>query len=501
MTDFMSLKSGTDVRGVAAEGTEKAITLTDYAVERISAGFVRWLSNKCNKPIKELTIAIGHDCRVSAQRIKNAVIRGFASEGCAIVDCGLSSTPSMFMITVEKEVNGSVQITASHHPFEMNGLKFFSKDGGLQGSDITEILKMCENGIEINNAQPNVTQMDFMSEYSALLRRKICEGIGVTNEQDALKGFKIAVDAGNGVGGFYAEKVLAPLGADISGSVYLEPDGMFPNHIPNPENKKAMESICKAVTDSKSDLGLIFDTDVDRAGCVDSNGNEINRNRLIALASVIALEKHPGSTVVTDSVTSIGLKNFIESIGGKHYRYKRGYRNVINKAIELTQNGEMAPLAIETSGHAAFIDNYFLDDGAYLMTETIILFAKLKQQGKNLEQLISSLEEPVESAELRLGITQKDFRSYGERVINDLENFAKQRNGWSIADDNREGIRIFSAEGDGWLLLRLSVHDPVMPLNIESDKTGGCKIMANELYEFLKLQDSLILDSVKNFIE
>ncbi len=501
MTDFLALKSGTDVRGVAAEGTGKEITLTDYAVERISASFVRWLSVKCGKSAKDLTVAVGHDCRVSAERIKNAVIKGFASVGCHIVDCSLSSTPSMFMITVEKEVDGSVQITASHHPFEMNGLKFFSKEGGLQGDDITDILTACEKGIEITENAADIEELDFMSEYAALLRRRICEGVGAADEASALKGFKIAVDAGNGVGGFYAKDVLAPLGADISGSVFLEPDGMFPNHIPNPENKKAMESISSAVLESKSDLGLIFDTDVDRAGCVDANGKEINRNRLIALASVIALENHPKTTVVTDSVTSTGLKKFIEGLGGKHYRYKRGYRNVINKAIELTNSGETAPLAIETSGHAAFIDNYFLDDGAYLMTETVILFAKLKRENKTFEDIIGSLEEPVESVELRLNITDKDFRRYGEGVIDTLEEFAKSRTGWTVADDNREGLRVFSKDGKGWFLLRLSVHDPVMPLNIESDVSGGCKIMANELYEFLKTQTSLVLESVENFIK
>ena len=120
------------------------------------------------------------------------------------------------------------------------------------------------------------------------------------------------MDAGNGAGGFYAQKVLAVLGADISGSQFLQPDGRFPNHIPNPEDKQAMKSACDATVRAGADMGVIFDTDVDRAGCVDSNGREINRNRLIALASVIALEENEGGTIVTDSITSSGLKIFIE---------------------------------------------------------------------------------------------------------------------------------------------------------------------------------------------
>ncbi|UKI23693.1 MAG: hypothetical protein L6V88_04640 [Anaerotruncus sp.] len=105
---------------------------------------------------------------------------------------------------------------------------------------------------------------------------------------------------------------MEPLGANVSGSQFTEPNGMFPNHIPNPENSVAIASACEMVKKSKSDFGLIFDTDADRMGCVDSSGREINRNRLVALASVIALEGNPGGTVVTDSLTSDGLREFIE---------------------------------------------------------------------------------------------------------------------------------------------------------------------------------------------
>ena len=108
-----------------------------------------------------------------------------------------------------------------------------------------------------------------MSEYAEDLRLQIANGVGKSVEDLPLKGFHIVVDAGNGAGGFYATKVLQPLGADVSGSVFLEPDGYFPNHIPNPEDAVAMASIQKAVVDNHADLGVIFDTDVDRAGCVD----------------------------------------------------------------------------------------------------------------------------------------------------------------------------------------------------------------------------------------
>lgn len=333
-----------------------------------------------------------------------------------------------------------------------------------------------------------------MTDYAKELCEKIKKEVNAEDYEHPLKGFKIVVDAGNGAGGFYADKVLTVLGADTTGSRYLDPDGMFPNHIPNPENAEAMASICEAVRENNADLGVIFDTDVDRGGAVDAKGNEINRNRLVAVAAAIALEGNIGGTIVTDSITSSGLKEFIENdLGGKHYRYRRGYKNVIDKALELNSQGINCPLAIETSGHAAMRENYFLDDGAYLCTKIIIKAAQLRKQGKELDELTASLKEPLESREIRFKIREKDFRACGEKIIADLTSFAEAKDGWNVADDNREGIRVSFDEsnGNGWFLLRLSVHDPIMPLNVESDSEGGVDIILNKLYEFLNTTSGL----------
>lgn len=492
-----ALKSGTDVRGTAV-GENADLTID--AVSKITSAFVSFTSEKLGKSPENMTVSVGHDPRISSESIKNEVIKVLLSYGVHVLDCSLSSTPAMFMTTVKLECDAAVQITASHHPYDKNGLKFFTRDGGFESEDIVKILNIAENIPPYGAKKGALEKVDFMSEYSTALCDMIKKGVNATDYEHPLKGFKIAVDAGNGAGGFYAYKVLEPLGADVSGSRYLDPDGMFPNHIPNPENKKAMDSISEAVTQSKSDLGVIFDTDVDRAACVDSDGREINRNRLIALASVIALENNPGGTIVTDSVTSGGLKEFIEkTLGGVHHRFKRGYKNVINEAIRLNNEGVNCPLAIETSGHAALRENYFLDDGAYLITKIIILTAKLRSEGKTLNSLISSLKEPKEEAEYRFKILDPDFKAYGNDVIDSLFEYAKSREGWRVADDNREGIRISldNEHGNGWMLLRLSVHDPILPFNIESDSIGGAEKILNEFKPFISRFDKLDIGSIK----
>ena len=490
--DYSSLKSGTDIRGIASNLGGKEVNLTNEAVYDITAAFISWYVNKFEVKPSKLLIAVGHDSRITGEEIAKHVKQAIINAGATVIDCGLASTPAMFMTTVDMHTDAAIQITASHHPFDRNGLKFFTRDGGLDSPELSEVVEIANRGEEIiSNCAGVSVEVNFMAIYAARLRRMICEAVGKSEEDKPLSGYKIVVDAGNGAGGFYAKRVLEPLGADVTGSQFLEPDGMFPNHIPNPENKQAMESICKAVKENNADLGLIFDTDVDRAGCVGSDGEEINRNRLIALASYIATGGRKGAYIVTDSVTSDGLKKFIENdIGGVHYRYRRGYKNVINKAIELTNEGKDCPLAIETSGHAALKENYFLDDGAYLVTKIVIELAK----GTDINKLLETLDMPKEEKEIRFNILATDFKAYGMKVIEELENYAKTVPNYKIAGDNREGIRV-STE-NGWFLLRLSVHDPVMPMNFESDVVGGVEKDINDLRDFFSKFTELDISSM-----
>ncbi len=494
MQDMLKFKSGTDVRGVAVgESDGKLAFLSDEAVHNIVFGFVKFLGKK------ELKIAVGHDCRVSAQRLKTAVIGALVDSGVTVIDCGLSSTPAMFMTNVELSCDAAIQLTASHHPWDKNGLKFFVGKSGIDSKQLTEILTNAQNPSVPECKKGTVEKVDFMPRYAEILRGIIIKGTG---EEKPLKGLKIAVDAGNGVGGFYAGQVLAPLGADVSGSRFLEPDGMFPNHIPNPENKQAMQAISEAVVESKSDLGLIFDTDVDRAACVDSKGKEIARNRLVALAAAIALEGNDGGTIVTDSIVSDGLIDFINNnLGGVILPFKRGYKNVIDKQIELNNSGMNCPLAIETSGHAAFRDNFYLDDGAYLAARIVIKLVELRKQGETLESLFASLEEAEEEKEIRLKIKVEDFRSYGEKFIEELREFADESEFWSVVPNTYEGVRINvdSASGNGWLLARLSVHDPVIPVNFESRSKGGTLGVAKILLEFAKKYPELDCSALEEY--
>ncbi|MBR3721732.1 MAG: phosphomannomutase/phosphoglucomutase [Selenomonadaceae bacterium] len=514
LKDFFKLQNGSDIRGVAVPSENSIATLLPEIVFAVTSAFVTFLSWKLKKPTKHLSVAVGHDSRISAAALKKAALAAVSSQKSFPLDAELASTPAMFMATKFDAINadGGIMLTASHLPADRNGIKFFTKDGGLEKEDIKEILKLAA----YDDSDPNFSDMErtltfekygnakktiedfdvdsvskipLMEIYTRSLREKIISEI---EDYEPLKGLHIVVDAGNGAGGFFAKKVLSPLGADISGSIFLDPDGNFPNHIPNPENEEAIVSIQNAVKTSDADLGIIFDTDVDRMSAVLKGGKTVNRNALIAMMSAIVAKDYPESVIVTDSVTSDELSDFLKKIGLKHLRYKRGYKNVINKCKELNENGEISPLAIETSGHGALSENYFLDDGAYLAVKLIIAAARERHFKRELADLIKDLKYPKEEREIRIKINAEDFKTYGDNIIKTLFEDVKEA-GLSVDDMCYEGIRVKFEYG--FFLLRMSLHDPLLVLNIESRKEGGGGEIFDKVKQLLNKFDKL--DEVK----
>lgn len=481
------LQNGSDIRGIAIATDEYAVKLTPQATKEIVRGLIHWLTQnqELSTLYKEgkLTIGIGRDSRLSGPDLADAFIEEAVGLGVQVIDFGMATTPALFMSTQYPQFacHAGVMITASHLPYYFNGLKIFSQNGGAEHEDIDYILSHTEAFPALSLG--SLTHADLITPYAQDLVDKIrtaCDG-----QDKPLTGLNIIVDAGNGAGGFFAEKVLAELGADTTGSQFLEPNGTFPNHVPNPDNKEAMESIRQAVLKQGADLGIIFDTDVDRAALVTKSGQILNRNNLIAVLAQITLSKHPGTSIVTNSPTSEHLKDFIESLGGKQIRHISGYRNVINRAIAANQAGVDCQLAIETSGHAAFKENYFLDDGTYVAAKILMLLPQLQKDGKSLDDLIAQLKQPLETQEVRFKLEVEDYRALGEQVIADLQ--ATSIAGFIFNPENEEGVRfdVTAPYGDGWFLLRMSLHEPLLVLQIENDQAGYMPSILKRLSEFL----------------
>ncbi len=245
-----------------------------------------------------------------------------------------------------------------------------------------------------------------------------------------------------------------------------------------------------------ADLGLIFDTDVDRMSAVLSDGTPINRDSIIAMIAAILAPDYPGSTIITDSVTSDRLTDFLENqLGLKHLPYMRGYKNVINKCKELNAKGIVSPLAMETSGHGCLKENYYLDDGAYLAVKLVIAVAKAKREGKTIDHFISGLSTEYADREVRFPILTEDFHSYGSRVLQSSRPELLS-SGFELPTAY-EGVRIrFSGVCTGWMLLRASLHDPVMVLNLEGQTVRDLEIITGIAQSLVEDFDKLDLSAL-----
>ena len=335
-----------------------------------------------------------------------------------------------------------------------------------------------------------------MPYYKETLKQAIGREVDPNpNPAKPLSNLNIVVNAGNGAGSFFGE-LLTELGANVSGSLYLSPDGQFPDTfgVPNPEKKEMVEETIRACEACNADIGVLFDTDADRAGFVlprsiDGNGvcssyEPLNKNRLIALLSVIFSTTTPGSTIVTDSTTSEGLTTFIEdTLGLKHFRYLRGYANVINKAKEMLGS----EMAIETSGHCALRENGWTDDGTYTAVKIIALLANSKGKGSLLD-LISELEEMQFVEEFRIKAKDGSLETTTdvfESVARSLKEMCRDEKHWTLDEENLEGVRVRLSSG-GFFMLRQSLHDPVMSIQVESvSEEFACSVVLSPLLEML----------------
>lgn len=491
MVDYLELRHGANVRGIATALTEdQPIDLTEEVVSNIAKAFCVWLVSHTGK-IK-VSVAIGYDARLSSPILCEAAASAILSIGHDVIVTDLSTAPSMSALLqddawkAQYPCDGAIMITGGNLPAEYNGLKFFFGDSSLTAEAVESMLAFADT--YHYTEPPAIGQRVETSYMDAYAERFVTMIREATKEELPLLNKKIVVDAGNGVGGFFVEKVLVPLGADTSGSQYLEPDGTFPHYVPNPENNEIIASLSKAVLDAKADLGILFSADGEGIGLVDQDGSAINRNRFVALLSAIVLAEKPG-TIVTDSITSDGIAKFINTRGGKHHRFMRGYQNVIDEARRLNGWGEYTPLAIETSGHAAMLENNFHNDSTYLLARLLIAYVAAANNKQTLSDLIADLEQPVETLEARVLIPNTaSVALNATRAICEYEAYALRTSYTTPAENNHEGCRVNYDEkhGNGWAMLRTSSHENDLLVLIESASEHGAIKMAKDLYYFLR---------------
>lgn len=418
-----------DIRGIARDD------LTDENVTLLGKGIGSFLRRQGAR-----SLVIGRDVRLSSPRIRNALIDGLLSTGVDVIDVGVTLTPVQYFAILHTDADGGVMITGSHNPIEYNGLKI-SKKGvvPVYGEQIQQIREIIEKQ-DFETGTGELTERDVKSDYVNTIKSKL----------DFKRNLKIVIDAGNGTGGLIAPQLWREMGCDVV-ELYCEPDGNFPNHLPDPTVLKYVVDLQKEVLEVGADLGIGYDGDSDRVGIIDETGRMIYADRLLAILSQEVLQRNPNSDIVFDVKCSQALPEMIEKHGGNPVMWKTGHSLLKAKMKELR-----APLAGEMSGHIFYADDYFGFDDAIYVSGRLLQF--LSQTDRKLSEIVDDIPSFESTPEIRVEATDEDKFD----IVKDLVAYFKRDN--EVIDI--DGARVLF--GDGWGLVRASNTQPVLVLRFEA---------------------------------
>jgi phosphoglucomutase len=488
--NYKKLQHLSDIRGIYKnDGSDNENFLNSDKISKIISSFIFWLTEKNYLPISSLSIVIGNDTRKTSEEIKNIVINTLSVLECNIFDCGIIPTPALqyYIIDENQNIDAGIMITASHLPEEYNGFKFFTKKGSIEIDDLSIIIEKAVS-ITINKSKnnPKLSKVNIFDSYknriANYLKNKINDH---SNFEKPLTGLKIIVDASNGTASFFPQ-LLNDLGADASNSYNIENSNL--NLLSNSFNEIALKSLKDKLLKNNAHLGIIFDADMDKAFFVNPGEPEISGNCLVAVVSAIILEEYPKSTIVTDSITSDAITEFIHNSKGFHHRFKRGYRRIINEAKRLNKDNIDCMVAIETSGHSAFYENNFIDDAAFLASKLIVKLAQNKNSNLNIfQKYTQGLILPKINKEYRLKINAPNYDKESAKIMITVKNFCENVPGWKVNLNNFEGVRISANKyfGDGWMHIRLSLHEQCLVIHTESNSENGLKMLISRIYKLL----------------
>lgn len=404
-----------------------------------------------NKGVKTMTI--GRDCRLTSEKYQNAITKGITSTGIDVIDIGLCATPILYFSIRYLKTDGGVMVTGSHNPPEFNGFKICVGPDTIYGEEIQNLRKIME-GSNYLSGQGRVSERDVTKPYHDY----IFENVKVR------AGFNIVLDAGNGVGGFFAIPLFERFKCTVT-PLYCDMDGRFPNHFPDPTVEENLARLIHLVNEKKADAGIAYDGDADRIGIITDRGEIIWGDEILILFSRFILKENPGAAIIGEVKCSQNLYDDIEKNGGRAIMWKAGHSLIKGKMKE-----EKALLAGEMSGHMFFADRYYgYDDAIYASARLLEILSK---SGKKLSEILSDVPESFNTPEIRVDCPD----NIKFQVVEKVKNYFQKD--YEIIDI--DGVRV--KFDNGWGLVRASNTQPVLVLRFESSTKDG-------------------LNSIKSFVE
>ena len=427
-----------DIRGIfEKELNEQSVKLIGY-----------YLGQKIDG---DKVVSIGYDARSHSPILRDYLTSGLNAAGCKVLDMGMVATPvNYFSNYIDFDgitTYASVMITGSHNPSEYNGFKMTLNKSPFFGSDIYALGdEIIDNQDKVIPDDTSKTDIDVKTPYINYMVEQFAD----------LKNFpkKIVIDGGNGVADTVISDIFDALNFDYEG-LYLEPDGTFPNHHPDPSEEKNLVDV-KAALEKSGDIAFAYDGDADRIAVLTHKHNI--KGDQMALLYALKMDK---PTVIGEVKCSQVMYDELERRGAKAIMYKTGHSNL---KVKMKETG--ADLACEVSGHIFFKHRYFgYDDAIYATLRMLELIA----DGIDLDAEIDALPQVFSTEELKVKTTEEEKFAIIDKVKVLLQNppadFPKILN---IIDV--DGVRINFEKG--WGLVRASNTTPVLVTRFEStDKT------------------------------
>ncbi|HET6396853.1 MAG TPA: phosphomannomutase/phosphoglucomutase, partial [Pseudoxanthomonas sp.] len=391
-------------------------------------------------------IVVGRDGRLSGPELAGGLIEGLRRAGRNVIDVGMVPTPVVYFAAYHLRAGSGVAVTGSHNPPDYNGFKIVVGGTTLSGEAIQDLYARIRDG-RLHQAEPGLlTQQDVAGDY---IQR-------IADDVQLERPLKVVADAGNGVAGEIAPRLLEAIGAEVV-PLYCDVDGTFPNHHPDPSEPHNLEDLIQTVKQFDADLGLAFDGDGDRLGVVTKEGAVIFPDRLLMLYAADVLQRNPGALIIYDVKCTGKLSDYVLRHGGSPLMWKTGHSLIKSKMRETE-----AELAGEMSGHFFFKERWYgFDDGLYSAARLLEILAGRMETPS---EVLGELPDAVSTPEIKVPV-EDDPHALVARFAAAAQ----------APDGPFAGARLTTIDGlradwnDGWGLLRASNTTPVLVLRFEAD--------------------------------
>src|SRR3954469_16014680 len=441
-----------DIRGLVGEEVDEGF------VAEVGGAFARLVRDGASR------VVIGHDMRASSPSLAAAFADGVMAQGLDVVQIGLASTDQLYFASGLLDCPGAM-FTASHNPAAYNGIKLcragakpVGKDTGL--TQISEDIIAAVPGFD--GPRGSSSDRDVLAEYGDFLRSLV--------NLAELRPLRVAVDAGNGMGGHTTPAVLGVIPSITLLPLYFELDGTFPNHEANPLDSANLLDLQAHVVETGADIGLAFDGDADRCFVVDEKGHPVSPSAVTALVAARELGREIGATGIHNLITSRAVPELVAERGGTPVRSRVGHSYV--KGL-MAETG--AIFGGEHSAHYYFRDFWGADSG---MLAALHVLAALGEQERPLSDLMADYQRYEASGEINFTVTDAEacvddvLKSFGPRI-------------YSI--DPLDGVTVDLGDGS-WFNVRMSNTEPLLRLNVEARTTDDVDEIVGRVSQIVQAQ-------------